>query len=114
MLNPLTNSQGRFGPQKIYDAAQRILELYKTQSEHDTRDSAPVPVPSVCSRQPPIYTGSQAVPGSSKIPPEISTEVTSPLPQPDGLLAPPQKQKEIRVLVVDDNNINLKVSYSVA
>ncbi|KAJ5689706.1 hypothetical protein N7462_004098 [Penicillium macrosclerotiorum] len=98
-----------FGPQKIRNAVQRILELRATQPEAEVEPSVPT-TPS--NQEPPVDDGSRPRSSSEEVKllvetrPEIVPLVTLPHMLPcQQTKAPTTKH----VLVVDDNDINLKI-----
>ncbi|KAE8354731.1 hypothetical protein BDV28DRAFT_73467 [Aspergillus coremiiformis] len=88
-----------FGPAKFRDAIQKIQELYQRSLEDRNHAAAPAVTPK--QPQPPL---------------ELSLPVNSDIPRDVGVAMPPptatkplEKTTEIHCLLVDDNEINLKI-----
>jgi hypothetical protein len=97
----------RFGPQKICKAAERIMKLYDEQLQiENSANTEEVPPPSI-PEQPTAHLpdGLNSIPRQPSAPLVAQTEL--PISPP---LHPKKPILDVNVLIVDDNEINLKVS----
>ncbi|KAJ5605293.1 hypothetical protein N7510_010447 [Penicillium lagena] len=96
-----------FGPRNIRRAAERILKLHAEQLESLPATSLPAITPTVLSQQSVPELHPKAAPVEVKGEPQgDSPDITSSSVFP---LRPARQQDAVHVLIVDDNEINLKI-----
>ncbi|KAH8426363.1 hybrid sensor histidine kinase/response regulator [Aspergillus melleus] len=100
-----------FGPQSLYDAAERFLKIFKAPIHSDPTDLAPISALSINDAQispPTIDMISTRMDNLS--PSECNPGLAIPLNPPESPAQSGESSREpIRVLLVDDNDINLKI-----
>jgi len=100
---------GRFGPQKLHQAAQKILKLHAEQPAALTTSMPDIPPTELSAQSVPKMDPTSAPLNGNDEPQATMSEVTSPTTLP----LRPTNQQPAHVLIVDDNEINLKVSYCI-
>lgn len=97
----------RFGPQKIQSAIQKILDLGKLEPTHAAIPSIPLR-PMLSRTEPPPCPTCENMPLT--MPPSPSPSTRRNLAASHALpIRPSQEPQDIHVLVVDDNDINLRI-----
>ncbi|CAG8902293.1 unnamed protein product [Penicillium nalgiovense] len=99
-----------YGPQKICETAQRIMDLRRSQAQTGGLE-APVTIPPISHEIPPSKPTPQNIPEISK---SLSQKPPVELISPDSLIADLpirsfNQTNDIHVLIVDDNDINLQI-----
>lgn len=101
----------RFGPQKIRWVAQKILELHAEQATTLANGPMPGVSPTAICEQTVSKMDPPPTPVNDNDEPRGNMpEVIKPIMLP---FRPANQQQASHVLIVDDNEINLKVSYSI-
>lgn len=103
-----TDFPNRFGPRKILLAAEKILKLRSDQHTSDTLRS----LPSLSSSQTlqPSVPEPGAGPGSDSAESSLQEDSAKVVSTSTLSIRPANQPKGVHVLIVDDNDINLKVS----
>ncbi|KAJ5442672.1 CheY-like superfamily [Penicillium cf. griseofulvum] len=107
-LNAILMSQP-YGPQRIRETAQRIMDMYKSQAQISGLD-APVSVPSTSHEIFPRKPTPSDVPEISKcLSEQPPVELVHSGPLITGSPSSNDQMTDMHVLLVDDNDINLKI-----
>jgi hypothetical protein len=98
----------RFGPKKILEAAQKIKELHAMQPEVVVAHATEVATLSSCPEDPPTQPKPIPLPETPiEMVPQTPIELVCQSPLGEAVS---ETKDQMRVLIVDDNDINLKVS----